>query len=160
MARSIFIFSLIFLVICGCSNRNIQETASPNVKEEEANVEVENEKLDLQVDVNVTAQQAEFIITLINHTNELKKLEFPTNQKYEIIVKDESDREVYRYSEGKMFTQAIEIALIKQGEKIEWHEMWEFSDGNSKPGKYVAEVSIVANENKQLVKKLPFTITE
>jgi hypothetical protein len=157
MARSILIYSLVFLFLCGCSNRNNEETVSQNVTDEAGKAEVENGKLELQVDVNVIDHQAEFIITLTNNTKELKKLEFPTSQKYEIIVTDENDREVYRYSEGKMFTQAFEYALIKQGESIHWQELWEVPNEESK---YEVEVSIVASDSKELVNKQVLQITE
>ncbi|MCM3651169.1 BsuPI-related putative proteinase inhibitor [Metabacillus litoralis] len=156
MVRSTIIFCTMLIFLFGCSN-NIEEQANTIVKEErESNVE--NGELELKVDVNVTEHQAEFIITLANNSNEMKKLEFPTSQKYEIIVTDGNDQEVYRYSAGKMFTQAIEYALIKQGESVQWEEIWEY--GEIMPGEYEVDVSILAHDDENLIYKSTIEIPE
>jgi protein involved in sex pheromone biosynthesis len=156
MVRSIIIFCTMLLFLFGCSN-NIEEQANKIVKEESESI-VENGELELKVDVNVTEHQVKFIITLANHSNEMKKLEFPTSQKYEIIVTDGNAQEVYRYSAGKMFTQAIEYALIKQGESVQWEEIWEY--GNSMPGDYEVEVVILAHDDENLIHKSTVRIPE
>lgn len=156
MVRSTIIFFTMLIFLFGCSNK-IEEQADTIVKEErESNVE--NGELELKVDVNVTEHQAKFIITLENNSNEMKKLEFPTSQKYEIIVTDGNTQEVYRYSAGKMFTQAIEYALIKQGESVQWEEIWEY--GEILPGEYEVEVSILALDDENLIHKSTIEIPE
>lgn len=161
MTRYTMIFGLIFMILCGCSNNPAtEETVNQNVieetdKEEAGNAEVENEngKLDMQVDVDIIDRQAKIAITLTNHSNEIKKLEFPTSQKYEIIITDENNQEVYRYSEGKMFTQALEYAIIKQGESIKWEEIWDYSNKEITPGVFEVQISIIPANNKELTKK-------
>jgi hypothetical protein len=144
------------MFLYGCSSSN-EDTTNTIVKEA-GEVEVENGELELMVDVNVRNNQAEFIITVTNNSNEMKKLEFPTSQKFEIIIRDENQQEVYRYSAGKMFTQAIEYALIKPDESMQWEEIWEIKE--SKPGNYEAEVSILAHDTDKLVKTKSFQIPE
>jgi Intracellular proteinase inhibitor len=154
MTRYIMIYSLIFLILSGCSNPPAtEETVNQNVIDETGEEEVKNGSLDMVVDVEVLDRQAKIAITLTNHTNELKKLEFPTSQKYEIIITDENNREVYRFSEGKMFTQAFEYALIKQGESIKWEEIWDYSNQEIAPGKYVVETKITPTNDKELNEK-------
>lgn len=165
MTRYTMIFGLIFMILCGCSNNPateetvnqnvIEETDKEEEKEEAGNADMGNEngKLDMQVDVDIIDHQAKIAITLTNHSNEIKKLEFPTSQKYEIIITDENNQEVYRYSEGKMFTQALEYAIIKQGESIKWEEIWDYSNEEITPGVYEVQISIIPANNKELTKK-------
>ncbi|MGM0874586.1 MAG: BsuPI-related putative proteinase inhibitor [Bacillota bacterium] len=157
MVRSILIYSLLFMFLCGCSSGN-EDTANGIVKEANE-VEGEHSELELLFDVSVMNNQAEFIITLKNNSNEIKKLEFPSSQKYEIIVTDENKQEVYRYSEGKMFTQAIEYVLIKPDESMQWKELWEYKKDQVKPGDYEANVSILARDADELVNTMNIKIS-
>lgn len=155
MRQFIIICCTMLILLCGCSTSS-EELVTTTVQQEERNEE--SGELELQVDVNVAEHQTEFILTLANNSNEMKKLEFPTGQKYEIIVMDGNDQEVYRYSAGKMFTQAIEYALIKQGESVQWEERWEY--GETEPGEYKVNVSILANDEKQLIYQSTIEIPE
>jgi hypothetical protein len=145
------------MLLSGCSSGN-ENTANEIVKEAKE-VVGENKELELLFNVRVMNNQAEFIITLKNNTKEIKKLEFPSSQKYEIIVTDEKKQEVYRYSEGKMFTQAIEYALIKPDESMQWKELWEYEKDRVKPGDYEATVFILARDTNQLVKTINMKIS-
>ncbi|MBO1511645.1 BsuPI-related putative proteinase inhibitor [Metabacillus bambusae] len=158
MARSIVLFSMMIMFLFGCSGGN-ENTANTKIEEKDGEVKVENSELELMVDVKVLSNQAEFIITLINNSSKTKKLEFSSSQKYEIIVTDQNNQVVYRYSEGKMFAQALESTLIKQDESIKWEEIWEFDNG-IKPGEYEVEVSILSDDAEGLIKKKTIYVTE
>ncbi|OAS83893.1 MULTISPECIES: BsuPI-related putative proteinase inhibitor [Metabacillus] len=155
MARSIILFSMMIMFLFGCTGGN-ENTANTLVEEKEGEVKVEIDELELMVDVNVLRNQAEFIITLINNSSETKKLDFSSSQKYEIIVTEQNNQEVYRYSEGKMFAQALESTLIKPAESIKWEEIWE----GIKPGEYEVEVSILSQDTEGLIKKKTIHVTE
>jgi hypothetical protein len=155
MARSIVLFSMMIMFLFGCSGGN-ENTANTLVEEKDGEVKVEIDELELMVDVNVLRNQAEFIITLINNSSETKKLEFSSSQKYEIIVTDQNNQEVYRYSEGKMFAQALESTSIKPAESIKWEEVWE----DIEPGEYEVEVSILSHDVEGLIKKKTILVTE
>lgn len=155
MARSIVLFSIMMMFLFGCSGGN-ENTANTLVEEKDGEVKMEIDELELMVDVNVLRNQAEFIITLINNSSETKKLKFSSSQKYEIIVTDQNNQEVYRYSEGKMFAQALESTLIKPAESVKWEEIWE----GIKPGEYEVEVSILSHDAEGLIKKKTIHVTE
>lgn len=149
MKRTIVLYGMLIMFLFGCSENTI-------VEEKEGEVKVESGELELLIDVNVLSNQAEFIITLINNSSKTKRLEFSSSQKYEIIVTDQNNHEVYRYSEGKMFAQALESTLIKQGESIKWEEIWE----GIKPGEYEVEISILSDDAEGLIKKKTIQVTE
>lgn len=158
MVRLILVFSMMLMFLNGCTSRN--EDKVNTIVKEVGEVEVENGELELKFDVNIIDYQAEFMITLTNKSKEMKKLEFPTSQKYEIIITDENEQEVYRYSAGKMFTQAIEYALIKPEESMQWEEIWEFKQGDIKPGKYNVNILIKAHNTDELIKTKTLQIPE
>lgn len=47
-----------------------------------------------------------FDFPLTNHSPEVKELQFGSGQQFELVVRDEKGKEVYRYSDGKFFTMA------------------------------------------------------
>lgn len=149
MKIQVLIISTFLLFMTGCSFENKGEAEA--IAEETEVKEVKNGDLDLKIDTETTENQTVFYITLTSDSNEMKKLEFPSSQKYEIIVKDYNKEEVFRYSKGKMFTQAIETALIKSGERMQWEEIWEHS--NLPAGKYTVEVTILAHHTEDLKEK-------
>jgi Intracellular proteinase inhibitor len=149
-----YILVIFFLTGCSLEDRSEAESIVPETEVKE----VKNGELDLNVSIYHDKHTIQFIITLKNNTNEMKKVEFPTSQKYEIIIKNKNDKEVYRYSKGKMFTQAIETALIKSGESMEWEEVWEHS--SLAPGEYTAEITILAPHTVELKKEESFQISE
>ncbi|PGT81987.1 MULTISPECIES: BsuPI-related putative proteinase inhibitor [Bacillaceae] len=154
MRIAFFILVIFFLTGCSLEDRSEAESIVPETEVKE----VKNGELDLNVSIFPEKQTIKFIITLMNNTNEMKKIEFPTSQKYEIVIKNKKSEEVYRYSKGKMFTQAIETALIKSGESMEWEEIWEYS--TLSPGVYTAEITILAPETVKLKKEESFQISE
>ncbi|WP_299092672.1 BsuPI-related putative proteinase inhibitor [uncultured Metabacillus sp.] len=157
MGRSFLAFGMMLLLLLGCANGN--ENPANTIVEEGAE-DVEKKELDFEVDVNPFSDQVEFLLTITNHTTETKKLEFSTSQKYEIIVRDANQQEVYRYSQGKMFAQVMEYALIKPEESMKWNEAWNFTGQGIKPGEYEAEITILARNEEKLVEKVSFQIPE
>lgn len=88
-----------------------------------------------------------FDFELMSHYTEPKNLLFGSGQQYEIIVTDENDKEVYRFSDGKFFTLALVSNTINPGESLKWQETWDMKDkdGNKlTSGKFKAEIIVMA----------------
>lgn len=81
----------------------------------------------------------EFTLTVENRGSEPVDLEFRTGQVAEVIVYRD-DTEVWRWSEDKLFTQAIQTERVSSGATF-IHEMT-WSDPS--PGEYTAEASLAA----------------
>lgn len=112
-----------------------------------------------------------FDFALTNHSSEIMELPFGSGQQFELVVKDEKDEEVYRYSEGKFFTMALVYKRINPGEALRWQDQWDLRDkeGNMvSPGRYRAEIEImvipeedgVKIEDRQLRTTIEFTLPE
>ena len=98
------------------------------------------------VDPVAGPEKAEFELSLSNNGDAPLSFEFPTSQKYEIIVIDSKKDKVYQYSKGKAFAQAFETLVIKPQEKVKWKESWDYSvEGKPiKEGEYTVVTKLKA----------------
>lgn len=119
----------------------------------------------------ITEDKVIFDFALTNHSSEVMELPFGSGQQFELVVKDEKGKEVYRYSDGKFFTMAIVYKQLKPGESLRWQDQWDLRDkeGNVvNPGRYRAEIEImvipeedgVKIEDHQLRTTIEFTLPE
>ncbi len=73
---------------------------------------------------NVNDESVSFALHVGNTTSKIVELRFPNGQTHEFVVLDESGREVWRWSRGRMFTQAIRNKLLKGREETVFEERW------------------------------------
>lgn len=107
------------------------------------------QSLETSVDIQATSDSAEFFIKVKNTGDEDVILTFTSGQTFEVVVVDENNNEVYRFSTDKMFTMALQDVLIKAGEERVWKDKWRYlnQDGQRvNPGDYKAIVSVVASK--------------
>ncbi len=73
-----------------------------------------------------------------------KKLEvnFADGRTHDLVVLDSLGREVWRWSEGRLFTQAMQNKVLRTSEALRYEETWEAPA----PGRYVA-VATLASRN-------------
>lgn len=100
-----------------------------------------------------------FDLKLTNNSEEEVAIAFSSGQQYEIVVNDSEGEEVYRYSEGQMFTQALIEETIEPGGELTWIEEWDYTgtEGRLEEGEYEAIVSLIVHEiNGETVDSVPF----
>ncbi|WP_083270636.1 BsuPI-related putative proteinase inhibitor [Bacillus marinisedimentorum] len=85
-----------------------------------------------------------FTITIANKGDNESDIEFTSGQKFEIIVTDSAGNEVYRYSDGRMFTQALETITLKPGESKSWSDEWKTEQAAA--GEYEAALTVTASK--------------
>lgn len=68
----------------------------------------------------------EMEVVLSNTSSYPFAFEFPTSQKYEISINDEKGNEVYTYSKGKAFLQALQTLTLNPDESMIWKEHWNY----------------------------------
>ena len=88
--------------------------------------------------------------------NEPRKLEllFPSGQTHDFVVQDSLGRDVWRWSEGRMFTQAYQNKVLATGETLTLQAAWR---AEVKPGHYVAIASLMS-ENKPVEQRTSFEV--
>ncbi|QOY34111.1 BsuPI-related putative proteinase inhibitor [Anaerobacillus isosaccharinicus] len=96
--------------------------------------------------VREVGDDMQFELSLTNEGNEKALIQFPSGQQFEIIVKDEENQVVYRFSEGRMFTMAIVMKEIEPGETLVWVDEWK----EAKQGMYtvIGELQIMSINNE------------
>jgi len=66
------------------------------------------------------------------------ELLFNDGRTHDIVVIDSLGREVWRWSEGRMFTQTVQSKVLRASDTLRFAEAWT----DAKPGSYVAVASL------------------
>jgi hypothetical protein len=66
----------------------------------------------------------EVALEVANAADHRVELRFPAGQTHDLAILDAAGREVWRWSEGRMFTQAVQTKLLGAGEKTSYGERW------------------------------------
>lgn len=69
-------------------------------------------------------REVEFVLHVTNATEKRLELNFPSGQTHDVIVLDAAGREVWRWSEGRLFTQALQNRLLSSGETATYQQRW------------------------------------
>lgn len=74
--------------------------------------------------VSVAGTDAKFALHVTNRGAKNLELLFTSGQTHEFVVLDSVGREVWRWSEGRMFTQAVQSKLLHVGDTETYEETW------------------------------------
>ena len=78
-----------------------------------------------------------FALHVTNRADKNLELMFPSGQTHEFVVTDDTGHEVWRWSEGRMFTQALQSRLLAGAETATYEESWQ-------PGTRTGRFTVVA----------------
>lgn len=87
-------------------------------------------------------------------------LTFSSGQTYEIVLRDSTGKEIWRWSDGKAFTQALRTVAIPSGEK-NWTEQVRLAGADGRPlpeGKYIVEAWLVTQGPRMFSATVPLEI--
>ena len=88
--------------------------------------EIAREPLASSLNVAITrAKEVRFALHVTNRADKNVELMFPSGQTHEFAVQDSIGREVWRWSEGRMFTQALQSKLLVGEETTTYAESWQ-----------------------------------
>lgn len=104
----------------------------------------------LNVGVN---DMVSFAFSVVNNSGKKIELVFPNGQTHDVAVLDSTGREVWRWSEGRMFTQALQTRLLNHGSALTYDERWK----NAPAGRYTA-VARLNSESHPLEARTEFVI--
>jgi hypothetical protein len=98
-------------------------------------------------------------LTAKNTTSLPVTLEFPTGQQYDFVIRDSTGRQIFQWSEGKFFTQAL-TRLTLDGERTFAAEI-PLGGADGRPfteGRYTLEGWLTTIGGKQYAATVPFEI--
>lgn len=98
--------------------------------------------------------QVGFTFHVTNNAAKRLELTFPSGQTHDIVVLDTLGREVWRWSDGRLFTQALQNKVLDTSETLTYEARW--APGELR-GRYVAEASLMS-ENHPLKERVEFLV--
>jgi len=104
--------------------------------------------------VNTAGRQVQLALHVMNTTKKSLELDFPNGQSYEFVVVDSIGREVWRWGEGRMFTQTFHNKFVDGGDSFEIAERW---DEAPAPGRYTA-IATLTSSNFPVSERAEFTV--
>jgi hypothetical protein len=104
--------------------------------------------------VHVEPRALRFALNLTNEGKKHVELTFPNGQEYDFAVLDANGREVYRWGQGRMFTQSVQNKLIDGGTTMRIDER---AETTLPKGKYVA-VATLRSSNYPMTQSSPFEL--
>ena len=104
--------------------------------------------------VKVEPHALRFALDVTNRGKKHVEVAFPDGQQYEFSVKDSVGREVYRWGQGRMFTQSVQNRLIDGGTTMKFDER---AETTLPKGRYVA-VATLRSSNFPMTQSSTFVL--
>lgn len=95
-------------------------------------------ELDGSLDATATADEVTFALTVHNAGTTPVRVTYRSGRSVEVVVRDAAGDETWRWSEGRMFTQALREETIEPGERLTHRVSWDAPE----PGEYRARASL------------------
>lgn len=134
-------------ILYACGPRS-HTTESPNRKRGVSGPLVAS-SLDVSVGPDV-----EFSLHVTNNAQKRVELTFPSGQTYDVAVLDSVGREVWRWSEGRIYTQALQNRVLEANETLSYQAEW---NPQALRGSFVAIASL-RSENHPIERRVNFSL--
>ncbi len=109
----------------------------------------------LATSVNVSVgDQVTLGLHLTNRTDRRLEVSFPSGQTHDFVVLDSIGREIWRWSNGRMFTQAMQNRMVGTRETLSYEERW---DPAGRTGTFTA-VGMLTSTNHPIEERVSFTL--
>lgn len=70
------------------------------------------------------ADKLRFTLSVRNNTTKMLEITFPDGQTHDFVVKDFAGKEIWRWSQGRMFTSAMKSETLKGKGETVFEESW------------------------------------
>jgi hypothetical protein len=100
------------------------------------------------------ADKLRFTLSVHNNTTKMLELRFPDGQTHDFVVKDFAGKEVWRWSEGRMFTSAMRSETLQGKGQTAFEESW---DAKGQHGSFTA-VAVLRSDNFPIESTVQFVL--
>jgi len=145
--------SLLNMMVSARPHRS-ESAKSSNDNAKNAPAVADAPKLNAHLDVTRDRNTIHFTLAVTNIGAKRVELTFPSGKAYDFVVLDSLEREVWHWSNGRLFTQAVQNKLLSRGESMRVEEEWKTP---AKPGHYTA-VGLVNSTNFPIQQRVDFTL--
>lgn len=104
------------------------------------------------LDVKV-GDEVKFTFHVTNSSAKRVELRFPSGQTHDLVVLDPVGREVWRWSNGRMFTQSMQNKVLAASDTLTFTETWR----PEHPGTYTA-VALLLSQNYPAEQRADFSL--
>ena len=111
------------------------------------------QKVEHSFDVNVTQRTVRFALDVTNGGSKHLELDFANGQAYDFIVVDSLGRQVWRWSDGRLFTQGVQNKQLAAGDGMRAREVWK----RAAPGRYTA-IAMLRSSNYPVKDSADFVV--
>ncbi len=114
-------FCMLFLFGCGSSGDDRSGLDGNGIVETNL---VLKDSFNQDFDTFIQGEEIEFVLTLLNDTNDELILNYPNSKRYDIYIMSSSDEEVWRWSSGFFFADVESEVVVQPRQIIEVSETW------------------------------------
>lgn len=107
--------------------------------------------LEMKFDVSLDGDDVRFALKVVNTGPKNVEVNFSSGQAYDFVVVDSIGREVWRWADGRLFTQSVQNKLLGKGKSISVSEKW----SPAKAGKFTA-IGTLRSTNYPIEQKVAF----
>lgn len=111
-------------------------------------------RLDTKLNVSVAARDVRLALDVKNVGGKYAELTFTSGQAYDFAIVDSVGKEVWRWSNRRMFTQGVKNRQLGSGETMQLAETWE---KGAKPGRYTA-IATLKSSNFPVEQRVEFVM--
>jgi hypothetical protein len=90
---------------------------------------------------------------VVNEGAKRLEVNFPSGKTHEVVVVDSLGREVWRWSDGRMFTQTLQNKVLHASDTLDYDATWR----NAPAGKYTA-IATLSSENYPMEQRAEFVV--
>ncbi|MBW7934241.1 MAG: hypothetical protein H3C62_11700 [Gemmatimonadaceae bacterium] len=137
--RVSFVLMTIAVLAFACTRSRTIESSSTNKSAHKKGTAVAS-ALDVRVDDGV-----HFQLHVMNDGDRKVELNFENGMTHDIAVLDERGRQVWRWSDGRLFTAAYQNKVLRTHDTLSFNESWK----DPAPGRYVAVARLVSQNFPQ-----------
>jgi len=111
--------------------------------------------LEAQLFVRTSESPMRLALHVMNTSKKRVELTFPTGQTHDFVILDSAGREMWRWGNGRMFTQALRNKLLSPGASLELEE--KMGRVSLAPGRYIVRATLTS-QNYPIVQEAEFRI--
>lgn len=93
-------------------------------------------------------------LRVTNVADHAVEIDFPSGKTHDVVILDSTGHEVWRWSDGRMFTQAVRNTLLGANESVTYEETW---NPHGHTGEFTAIARLESN-NHPIQQRTDFTL--